>query len=114
MGLAIRPFQGFLLRSVAPYNLRGISIFKKIFNVHWGNGYRPRKHAHSLTRWLNHGGLVNSTLLVDYPNAPPNLPARRNLNGEPPYTDSRAVRTGPSQLVPIRPKARKSEKGSRG
>lgn len=113
-GFAICPFQGYLLHSVAPYNLRGISIFTNTYIVHWGNGHRPRKHAHFLTRWPNHGGQVISTLLVDDPNAPSNLAVGPNLYRGSQSTDSRTVRTGPLQPEPIRPNAHEPEKGSRG
>jgi hypothetical protein len=60
------------------------------------------------------GRQFNGTLLVDHPDASPNLPARRNFSGGSQFTESGTVRTGPSQLGPVRPKARKNEKGSRG
>ncbi len=114
MGTLIRPFQGFPLYSVAPYNLRGIPISKNPYIVHWGNGHRPWRHTYSLTSWSNHEGLDNSTLPVNHPNAPSNLAVRRNLYGGSQSTDSRTVRTGRFQPVPIRPNAHEPEKGSRG
>lgn len=114
MDVAIRPTRGFLLQSTAPHNLRIASFCDNTCIVHWRNGHRPRMRAHALTRWPNHVGQVNNTLLVNHSHKPPNLPACRNLGRGSPYTDSRSMRTGPSQLGPITPKARTIEKGSGG
>jgi len=113
MGFEVRSFPGFLRPSAAPCNLKAIPL-KNTYTLHGSIGHRPRKHAHSLTSWPHHEGQVNNTPLVSHSNTPPNLPARRRFIREPQYTDSRTVGTDPARLGPMRPKPRKSGKGSRG